>query len=187
MDLTIFHLQRIDFVFDMQNFTFKINRGVKYLVFKVYREGYCIHREQIVLKTWIAQKYRHSFVINLEQKTYECTIIFGKTEIYSFVYSVLINNRLVAGEEPARLQEFTEEDAIEQKPLSPWQQAFYILSPVITLIIGDIIDNTIRDIFTYLKIGFIGALCMIGVEIVLNYFSKGLKFLKTILARSGKS
>lgn len=158
-----------------------------YLVFKVYREGKFIHREQILLKTWRAQKYRHSFVINLEQKSYECTIVFGKTEVHNLVYSVLINNQLVAGEEPGRLQELTEEDAVEQKTLSTWQKALFYLSPLITLIISDLFDNTVRDIFTYLKVGFIGALCIIGVEIVLYYLSKGFKFLKAILARSGKS
>lgn len=186
MDLTIFSLKRIDFVFNMQYFKLKINRGLKYLVFKVYREGHCIHREQIVLKTWIAQKYRHSFVINLEQKSYECTIIFGKTEVYNLVYTVLINNQLVVGEEPMRLQELTEDDAVEQKPLSPWQQAFFFLSPLITLIMSDIIDNTISDLHIYLKVGVLGALCMAGVEIVVQYFYKGFKVLKKSLFHSKK-
>ncbi|NLJ10322.1 hypothetical protein [Gracilinema caldarium] len=181
-------LRPIEFFYDLQLFKLKIVTGFIYVKFIVYREGKPIYRERVVLRTWRDYKLSHRLFINIDNKEYKIDIRYGKTEYQDLTYSLLVNGVLVAGEEPNKLQELTDKDLkTPQKNLNPFQRAITLMVPFYTLILTDLINQNIRDFYSYLDaaVQSIGGLLLI--EILWNFADKGIAFLKKYIVTLSKN
>jgi len=99
-----------------------------------------------------------------------------------------VNGVLVAGEEPNKLQELTDKDLkTPQKNLNPFQRAITLMVPFYTLILTDLINQNIRDFYSYLDaaVQSIGGLLLI--EILWNFADKGIAFLKKYIVTLSKN
>jgi len=147
--------------------------------FIVYREGEPIYRERVVLRTWRYYKLSHRLFINRDNKEYKIDIRFGKTEYQDLTYSLLVNGVLVAGEEPNKLQVLTDKDLkTPQKNLNPFQRAITLMVPFYTLILTDLINQNIRDFYSYLDAAVQSIGVLLLIEILWNFAGKGIAMLK---------
>ncbi|HRS04522.1 MAG TPA: hypothetical protein P5336_09150 [Treponema sp.] len=147
--------------------------------FIVYREGKPIYRERVVLRTWRDYKLSHRLFINRDNKEYKIDIRFGKTEYQDLTYSLLVNGVLVAGEEPNKLQVLTDKDLkTPQKNLNPFQRAITLMVPFYTLILTDLINQNIRDFYSYLDAAVQSIGVLLLIEILWNFAGKGIAMLK---------
>ncbi|WP_304222413.1 hypothetical protein [Gracilinema caldarium] len=169
----------IEFVYDMSLYRLKVHEGLKNMNFILYQEGSLIYKDRIPLRIWKEQHFTHHMYINMDNKDFAIIFIVGLTEAQSVAYSLQINGTLVAGEEPQRLRELTK-DAETELPYqaSPWALSLTYMSPLLILIITDLINQNQREFFDYFKLEIIGAMSIVATEFASRFLNKGGKALR---------
>lgn len=149
------------------------------MIFTLYQEGSLIYKDRIPLRIWKEQHFTHHMYINMENKDYAIIFTLGLTEAQSVAYSLQINGTLVAGEEPQRLRELTE-DAEFDMPyhVSPWALSLKYMSPLLVLIISDLIDQKQRELLEYFRYEIVGVTAIVVIEMVVRFLNKGWKALR---------
>ncbi|AEJ18967.1 hypothetical protein [Gracilinema caldarium] len=169
----------IEFTYDLQLFRLSIRAYFSMVHVKLYREGVLVYREGFPIDLWQHNHYSHEFWVRIDQKSYCINIRFGKTDYSSLSYSVVVNNTLVAGEEPKKLELITDMADLQKKEKNPFIISFILFSPLFAILISDYINHSMKKPLDYLIIWILTLTISQTIEM---FFQKAAQLFKRLIA-----